>query len=149
MFLLGQSHSAVRFQSRCLCEFAFQCSVYVCSILQVWATDLDFSDQLSMTQLMLLMTRGRLDCRSSQLEVPPPARDVKQPGRLREEAATPPTVTSHCAVMRTQLRHTNLAMVHYSVFFQMCKAQGVGFDVKERQGTLFISTTATKDTAWG
>ncbi|MGH0167714.1 UNVERIFIED_CONTAM: hypothetical protein FKN15_052888 [Acipenser sinensis] len=40
--------------------------------------------------------------------------------------------------MSTQLRHTNLAMVHYSVFFQMCKAQGVGFDIKERQGTLFI-----------
>ncbi|KAK1158057.1 hypothetical protein AOXY_G24294 [Acipenser oxyrinchus oxyrinchus] len=107
---------------------------------QVWATDLDlcYSDQLSMTQLMLLMTRGRLDCRSSQLEVPAPARDVKQPRRLGEEAATPPTVTSHYAVMSTQLRHTNLARVHYSVFFQMCKAQGVGFDIKERQGTLFI-----------
>ncbi|MGH0160538.1 UNVERIFIED_CONTAM: hypothetical protein FKN15_062663 [Acipenser sinensis] len=107
---------------------------------QVWATDLDlcYSDQLSMTQLMLLMTRGRLDCRSSQLEVPAPARDVKQPRRFGEEAAMPLTVTSHYAVMSTQLRHTNLAMVHYSVFFQMCKAQGVGFDIKERQGTLFI-----------
>uniref|UniRef100_W5N947 IQ motif containing H n=1 Tax=Lepisosteus oculatus TaxID=7918 RepID=W5N947_LEPOC len=94
---------------------------------QVWAIDLDlcYSDQLAMTQLLLMMTGGRLDCRASCLEVPAPPRE-------------PAPVTSRYVVMSSRLRHTNLSMVHYSVFFQMCKAQGVGFDIKERQGSLFV-----------
>ena len=39
-------------------------------------------------------------------------------------------VTSRYAVIGSRLLHTNLSMVHYSVFFQMCKAQGIGFDIK-------------------
>lgn len=42
------------------------------SCLQVWAIDLDFtySDQLAMTQMLLMMTRGTLNGRTSCLEVP-------------------------------------------------------------------------------
>ena len=32
--------------------------------------------------------------------------------------------------MSTKLLHTNLAVVHYSVFFQMCRAHGIGYDIK-------------------
>ncbi|XP_026878153.2 IQ motif-containing protein H [Electrophorus electricus] len=100
---------------------------------QVWAVDLDlgYSNQLAMTQLMLLMTGGTLDCHTGRLEVPP-VRDAKPTARHR-----PAPGHSRFAVMSSRLIHTNLAMVHYSVFFQMCKAQGIGFDIKARQGSLF------------
>lgn len=32
--------------------------------------------------------------------------------------------------MCTRLLHTNLSLVYYSTFFLMCKAQGIGYDVK-------------------
>ncbi|XP_042600039.1 IQ motif-containing protein H isoform X2 [Cyprinus carpio] len=107
---------------------------------QVWAIDLDlgYSNQLAMTQLMLMMTRGTLDCRTSKLEVPPPVRDVKSSvcnARIKTKAQT--SVTNRFAVMCTRLLHTNLSLVYYSTFFLMCKAQGIGYDVKARQGTVF------------
>ena len=39
-------------------------------------------------------------------------------------------VTNRYAVIGSCLRHTNLSMVHYNVFFNMCKAHGIGFDLK-------------------
>ncbi|XP_045562103.1 IQ motif-containing protein H [Salmo salar] len=102
---------------------------------QVWAVDLDlsYSNQLAMTQLMLLVTGGKLDCRTSRLEVAKPF--LLQKG---SKDTALPAVASHYAVLGSRLLHTNLSMVHYSVFFQMCKAQGIGFDIKEKQGTVFV-----------
>ncbi|XP_072551734.1 IQ motif-containing protein H [Salminus brasiliensis] len=104
---------------------------------QVWAVDLDigYSNQLAMTQLMQLMTRGTLNCRTGRLEVPPPVSANKP--TARQKAPKAQSVTTRFAVMSSQLFHTNLSMVHYSVFFQMCRAQGIGFDIKERQGSVF------------
>ncbi|XP_036824524.1 IQ motif-containing protein H isoform X3 [Oncorhynchus mykiss] len=104
---------------------------------QVWAVDLDlsYSNQLAMTQLMLMMTGGSLDCRTSRLEVPLTKPFLRQKGS--KETALP-AVASRYAVLGSRLLHTNLSMVHYSVFFQMCKAQGIGFDIKEKQGTVFV-----------
>ncbi|XP_062403211.1 IQ motif-containing protein H isoform X1 [Sardina pilchardus] len=106
---------------------------------QVWAIDLDlgYSNQLAMTQLTLAMSGGTLDCRTSRLEVPLPVRQTKASLPKHKAKAQPTPVTSRYAVIGSRLLHTNLSMVHYSVFFQMCKAQGIGFDIKERQGTLF------------
>ncbi len=60
----------------------FIVSVFLCcdteimmSGLQVWAIDLDlrYSDQLAMTQMLLVMTGGTLNCRAGCLEVPLPS----------------------------------------------------------------------------
>ncbi|XP_064846403.1 IQ motif-containing protein H [Oncorhynchus masou masou] len=104
---------------------------------QVWAVDLDlsYSNQLAMTQLMLMMTGGSLDCRTSRLEVPLTKSFRRQKGSTETGL---PAVASRYAVLASRLLHTNLSMVHYSVFFQMCKAQGIGFDIKEKQGTVFV-----------
>ncbi|XP_067276603.1 IQ motif-containing protein H isoform X2 [Pseudorasbora parva] len=107
---------------------------------QVWAIDLDlgYSNQLAMTQLMLMMTRGTLDCRTSKFDASPIVRDVKSSVRLKGVKTKDLTsVTSRFAVMCTRLLHTNLSLVYYSTFFLMCKAQGIGYDVKARQGTVF------------
>ncbi|XP_065135070.2 IQ motif-containing protein H [Paramisgurnus dabryanus] len=106
---------------------------------QVWAVDLDlgYSNQLAMTQVMLMMTGGTLDCRTSKLEVP--VKDKKTSvcqSKVKREAQT--SMTSRFAVMATRLMHTNLSLVYYSTFFLMCKAQGIGYDVKARKGTVFV-----------
>ena len=41
------------------------------------------------------------------------------------------------AVWSSRLHHSNLSVLHYSVFFQMCRAHGVGFDIREKQGSIF------------
>lgn len=47
------------------------------SCLQVWAIDLDltYSDQLAMTQMLLMMTGGTLNWHAGCLEVPMPVRE--------------------------------------------------------------------------
>ncbi|KAI4887587.1 hypothetical protein NFI96_014838, partial [Prochilodus magdalenae] len=111
---------------------------------KVWAVDLDigYSNQLAMTQLMLLMTGGTLNYRSGRLEVPPPVRANKP--SARQKAPKTASLTTRFAVMSSHLLHTNLSMIHYSVFFQMCKAQGIGFDIKERLGSVFALHDSTE-----
>uniref|UniRef100_A0A8B9V2N5 IQ motif containing H n=1 Tax=Anas zonorhyncha TaxID=75864 RepID=A0A8B9V2N5_9AVES len=96
---------------------------------QVWATDLDlcYSDQLALTQLMLYVTDGNLDCRSSLFEVPLGSKKMKSQ-----------CTHNRCAVASSQLRHSGLSLIYYNVLLQMCKAHGVGFDLQEKQGTIFI-----------
>ncbi|KFW87995.1 IQ domain-containing protein H, partial [Phalacrocorax carbo] len=109
---------------------------------QVWATDLDlcYSDQLALTQLMLYVTDGNLDCRSSRFEVSLGSKKMKMKSQRiqREEASAPSPVRSRCAVASAQLRHSSLSVIYYRVLLQMCKAHGVGFDLQEKQGTVFI-----------
>uniref|UniRef100_A0A4X2LMC3 IQ motif containing H n=1 Tax=Vombatus ursinus TaxID=29139 RepID=A0A4X2LMC3_VOMUR len=97
---------------------------------QIWATDLEllYSDQLSLTQLVLYVTRGNLDFSSSVLEVAP---SVK---KLNKSLDT----SIRYAVMSNNLMHSNLTLVFYSVFLQMCKAHGIGYDVEEKQGTVVL-----------
>ncbi|XP_014380003.2 IQ domain-containing protein H isoform X1 [Alligator sinensis] len=107
---------------------------------QVWATDLDlyYSDQLALTQLMLYVTDGNLDCSTGRLEVPLPCKKMKSQCVQTGEAKISSPLSSRYAVLSSQMRHSNLSVIYYSVLLQMCKAHGIGLDVQEKQGTIFM-----------
>uniref|UniRef100_A0A8C0BRH0 IQ motif containing H n=1 Tax=Buteo japonicus TaxID=224669 RepID=A0A8C0BRH0_9AVES len=98
---------------------------------QVWATDLDlcYSDQLALTQLMLYVTDGNLDCRSSRFEVSLGSKKMKSQCIEHEETKT----SNRCAVASSQLRHSSLSVIYYNVLLQMCKAHSVGFDLQNNR----------------
>ncbi|XP_007479671.2 IQ domain-containing protein H isoform X2 [Monodelphis domestica] len=105
---------------------------------QVWATDLEvfYSDQLSLAQFVLYMTRGNLDFSSSVLEVAPSIKKLNK--SIREMKAEPLATSIRYAVVSSQLTHSNLSLIFHSVFLQMCKAHGIAYDVEEKQGTTFV-----------
>ncbi|NXX80797.1 IQCH protein, partial [Urocolius indicus] len=112
---------------------------------QIWATDLDlcYSDQLALTQLTLYLTDGNLSGRSGCFQGSLGSRQMKSRRIHHEET---PTVSSGlvsptgswCAAASSQLRHSSLSAVPYNVLLQACKAHGVGFDLQEKQGTVFL-----------
>ncbi|KAM4893076.1 IQ domain-containing protein H [Sylvia borin] len=107
---------------------------------QVWATDLDlcYSDQLALTQLLMYMTDGNLDCASSCLQGPLGAKESKSQ-QVQHEGTKPPAPSSpRCAVASSQLRHCSLSGISYNLLFHLCQARGVGFDLQEKQGTVFV-----------
>ncbi|XP_038002547.1 IQ domain-containing protein H isoform X2 [Motacilla alba alba] len=107
---------------------------------QVWATDLDlcYSDQLALSQLLVYLTDGNLDCGSSILQAPLGAKESKGQ-RLQHEGTKPPAPSSPwCAVASSQLRHSSLSGISYNLLLHICKAHGIGFDLQEKQGTVFV-----------
>ena len=86
---------------------------------ELWAVDLDigYSDHLALFNLMSYVTGARLHQESGQLVLP------GGEGRY--------------AILSPHLLHTNLSVIHYAVFFQMCKAHHIGYDpkVKSEAGT--------------
>ncbi|NXQ27236.1 IQCH protein, partial [Alaudala cheleensis] len=107
---------------------------------QVWATDLDlcYSDQLALTQLLLYVTDGTLDCGSSLLQGPLGAKESRSQGVQHEGTAPPAPSSPRWAVASSQLRHCSLSGTSYSLLLHSCKARGVGFDLQEKQGTVFV-----------
>ncbi|XP_069018763.1 IQ motif-containing protein H [Embiotoca jacksoni] len=102
---------------------------------KVWAVDLDiaYSDQLAMTQMLLMLTGGTLNCRAGCLEVPMPVREKC----CEHQIEAKPPVGNRYAVIGIHLFHSNLSMLYRSVFFKICKAHGIVFNKEMKQGTVF------------
>ncbi|KAJ0028927.1 hypothetical protein NQD34_003924, partial [Periophthalmus magnuspinnatus] len=98
---------------------------------KVWALDLhlSYSDHLAMTQMLLYSTQGTLSCQNS-FEVP----------MSNTEQETEESAEKRHAVLSSRLFHASLPMLYRSVFFQMCKAHGIGFNpqVFYRGGELIL-----------
>ncbi|XP_072291945.1 IQ motif-containing protein H [Eucyclogobius newberryi] len=96
---------------------------------KVWALDLhlSYSDHLAMTQILLHNSQGMLSCQNS-IDVPMPN---------TEKSAQMHCAAKRYAVLSSKLFHANLSMLYRSVFFQMCKVRGIGFNPQKKQGTLF------------
>lgn len=107
---------------------------------KLWALDISiqYSDSLAMFNLMTFVSNGSLCVKTHTFDVPPPKQEAKKRRRrLQGQEEEHPPNTNRFGVMSTRLLHTNLSVVHYSVFFQMCRAHGIGYDIKEKQGTVF------------
>ena len=78
---------------------------------ELWAVDLDlgYSNHLALQRLLGYVTGATVEPDSGQLVV----------------GSSP-----RFAVLSPRLYHTNLSVVHYSVFFQMCKAHHIGYNAK-------------------
>ncbi|XP_064578327.1 IQ domain-containing protein H isoform X2 [Zonotrichia leucophrys gambelii] len=107
---------------------------------QVWATDLDlgYSDQLALSQLLVYLTDGNVDCGSSLLQAPLGAKESPSQGVQHEGTKPPALLSPRCAVASSQLRHCSLSGISYSLLLHTCKAHGIGFDPQEKQGTVFV-----------
>ncbi|CAF3545026.1 unnamed protein product [Rotaria sordida] len=105
---------------------------------QVWIVDLSigYSEHISLYRVMRFVTTGHFDPQTHSFTA-----KVKQAKRLRNWQGSAPEYNiverNRYAVWSARLHHSNLSVLHYSVFFQMCRAHGVGFDIREKQGSVF------------
>uniref|UniRef100_A0A3B4YQM5 IQ motif containing H n=1 Tax=Seriola lalandi dorsalis TaxID=1841481 RepID=A0A3B4YQM5_SERLL len=116
---------------------------------KVWAIDLDltYSDQLAMTQMLLMMTKGTLNCRTGCLEVPIFRQIHGMVSLSCFLTFLQPPVVNRYAVIGSRLFHSNLSMLYHNVFFKMCKAHGIRFNMKVKTVTinLFMFLTVSED----
>ncbi|XP_076465387.1 IQ domain-containing protein H-like [Babylonia areolata] len=100
----------------------------------VWALDLHlgYSDSLALFRFAGYLTLGQFHARNHTFTMP--VRGTEHPRRPVHEGGK--TRYGYC-VMSSQLVHSNLALLQLPVFFRLCRAYGIGFDVQEKNGTLF------------
>ncbi|XP_039225597.1 IQ domain-containing protein H isoform X5 [Crotalus tigris] len=117
---------------------------------QVWAIDLDlhYSDHLAMTQVALYVTEGTFNCASSRFQVQlPPKKPLDLP--LQKEQTQPTSLVSRHILLSSSIKNGSLSFIYYNVFLQMCKAHGIGYDVRLKEGTIFILFEDQKRNTFG
>ena len=82
---------------------------------ELWAVDLDLglSDHLSLHHLTNYLTGVKYDVEDGTLSLP---------------SGEPCYV-----ILAPRLLHTNLSLLYFNIFFQMCKAHLIGFDPRVRK----------------
>ena len=110
-----------------------------------------------MSSLTYYMTNGSFESDTHTFRVPPPgppltsrsntintsqnplASDSESEFRAKRNRKLEAELASRTAesqlrnaVLSTRLLHSNLSIIQYNVFFQACKALGIGFDVRVR-----------------
>lgn len=118
---------------------------------ELWAVDLKLthSNSLAQMKLMQYVTNGSFDAEQSIFQVPvivPQPEPTRSTSRRRKtiQQEEPPPSPYRYAIFSSLLQHSNLSVIHYSVFFQMCRAHGIGFDMKEKAGTVFCLVDSIK-----
>ena len=96
----------------------------------VWAIDIDFgpSDVSSMSSL----TKGLANVQTD-----------RQDGRL-----ITPGDEERYAIVSSHLKHSNLAMIQFNVFLQMCKAHLIAYNKKVNTCTCTCSSSSSSTVVW-
>jgi len=64
-------------------------------------------------------------------------RSTHRPAPLSTAGPTAGQPQQRAYVMNEMLHHPQLAAIHHSAFFNLCRLKGVSFDLQERTGTIF------------
>ncbi|XP_057308463.1 IQ domain-containing protein H-like isoform X1 [Hydractinia symbiolongicarpus] len=111
----------------------------------LWAVGLglSYNSSYSLIRWMTVLTNGHLNVMKNTFEVDVDgitsmrtAYNSRRKKVDREKSKVAEKSPRYC-VLSTNLHHTNLNNLHYSVFFQLCKAHGIGYDEKLKVGTTF------------
>ncbi|CAH8592746.1 unnamed protein product [Schistosoma mattheei] len=113
----------------------------------LWITDIKpgYTDLLAMTQLVLFATNTTFKINQStgehEIIAKPPTILLEKMIVKSQETIISNEIQENkfkrYAIVSTRLHHSNLTMIQYSVFFKICRANYIGYNLKDRQGILF------------
>ncbi|CAF3609709.1 unnamed protein product [Rotaria socialis] len=105
----------------------------------LWVIDLciGYSEHISLSRVMQYITTGKFNPQMHSFTVK--MKQLKQRLRNWQNGAPEYTIVekNRYGILSSKLYHRNLSNLHYSIFFQICRTHGVGFDIREKQGTIF------------
>ena len=107
----------------------------------LWTTGLKigYSLQLSMMQMFLFLIEGTFNGDKHRVD----STLIPEVNVRRRLVQPPPKPKQRFACYAYPLRHHGLKSISRTVFFQLCRAHGIGYDVKERCGSAFLLNDAT------
>jgi IQ domain-containing protein H len=80
------------------------------------------------------MTNGSFNNQKHVYDLPVELKTISKKGAKEVKKAdnnnNQIVIQNRYSVMSSKLYHTNLAVIHYSVFFQTCRALGIGYDIQ-------------------
>jgi IQ domain-containing protein H len=79
------------------------------------------------------MTNGSFNNQKHVYDIPVEIKTISKKGVKEVKKADNTNqivIQNRYSVMSSKLYHTNLAVIHYSVFFQTCRALGIGYDIQ-------------------